>query len=1582
MDLFDSTTWAGGMADLMVQPEFLYNGGGLLTSSVDDVSWSYTGPPEAELDVNLVFGSVFTAEFVGSLSESRWIVSDGSYQVVLEHTGGLYYFDGSEIVMPGPDEAEFVFRLISDGSAINLYVAQDFPVTTGLVLVASVPELPDIATVAAGMQFVGEVGTLTRIRADSQPVIPKRPPVAAIEGPAGPYLVKQSLGFAADESYDPDGYTLSYLWEIDGPVAVNTPGTSYASARLAPATFTAVTPGADGNGISFVFTAPSGSAVSVDYNTSDRIFTVTPGIGSGDTWQALLDYFQLNLLDTIVGIVVDSGAEGDSLPVSGGVMLQGGADSTNVRLVFAPPVVGQYIVKLTVFIIDGSGVYISSTPVYRVLDVQANTLLADAVPDGFRFWDLVPESFYRMFSNPQMLEVYWSGLIQMYGTVLHDVWTEDQQMNLQTIGDRIARRWLPYPTRLLFSREITQASNGLTQYGTVQSGGSIYLNYEGAHDGPAGALELSDSAVDFVAMNAVVGVKVFNLTDGSSATASSVAQHVIAGSLFGGAVNQWNPGDAYRVELRFPTGFRVIYVEERGSLHEVLRAPSGVAVLSPTVDDRDTVSVGIYGRVDYDSGTGDYVFFPSYGTVAFQPTDIAAGRAFITIGDITYAVTSESTTPTGEVGYILAGQPPIGRDYTWEAFLSQYDRVTIRVLSHVEYANIARINDVLETEEGAEFTVYGTVNNLLAFDATELGTTKRLRLRSALPIYEDLERIPKLKTVIAWNEVRVANGRRGEFSDYNVGQIWTEFTAPNIPTLDRLEQYQLEVGGVRHTLDLTTDPTKLLIRDRLTAQPGIEWQLYRQLSYIEYADYEISDGVIEFVEEHDFPPLLWAEISWFDNTERVKSSFGDIAGITPADVEGFQGGYSDAVRAIFYGLMTDSFTENVANAVALLVGVPVAFEEGVITAIDLDFTVDTSRIEVSGDTVRTYLFPRGVELAINPDTGAVYAVGDTVNRFARMTEGVRVLDWVNAPVRFAALIASGAMHPLQERHYFEVHVDANNFQSFDWAVQGAIISRLHPTHKWHQLLADVMIEDTLSLTDYCEWQTTIAIVEDMHTDTTQVNQGQYATMANSYNGAGQSQLHAVPVNAFDEYGRPEIPEYPRAQTYPITVKGVDLEYVGNVTDVLIDVLNGIKSVVDAAAIPGVTTTLTGNTLIVDWGSGSATVNENIMNWWHTEYQFGVEEGDPLSGPHGVAGRLELSGWEDFVEPWLHWYFKAGDVPRADMGLVADSVDENDIPDDERGLFFWADVPLRTSYTIDGGGVVRADHGGDLLHGWFAVYPYAGFVWGQTPRRVHRPYADQHVVVEKAFSDGVYIDPPHEATSPHYSFSLMDGSPTSMELQDGAGVVASGPVPPEEERNAVFERLTQAQRFRFNGDDGFVRQLFVQPWFRNTPIPSVESHDLGALSDGDTFTVYGRYFNLELRVFFGDIEVVPVTVNRTALASHSGTASGGTASTVTLDAGASPADHFYDHWELSIVTGTGSGQTRVLIDYDGTSKQASVTVDWDTAPDATSQFELTRYASPNSVSGVVPAAPAGTVVDVILKARGKQRTLVQAYTHTS
>lgn len=80
-------------------------------------------------------------------------------------------------------------------------------------------------------------------------------------------------------------------------------------------------------------------------------------------------------------------------------------------------------------------------------------------------------------------------------------------------------------------------------------------------------------------------------------------------------------------------------------------------------------------------------------------------------------------------------------------------------------------------------------------------------------------------------------------------------------------------------------------------------------------------------------------------------------------------------------------------------------------------------------------------------------------------------------------------------------------------------------------------------------------------------------------------------------------------------------------------------------------------------------------------------------------------------------------------------------------------------------------------------------------------------------------------------------------------------------------------------------------------------------------------------------------------------SGSTTTTINLSTGASAADDAYNGYYVVITAGTGEGQSRLIYDYVGSTRVASITASWSTTPDATSQYEVRN-------SGEIANAPSG------------------------
>lgn len=80
--------------------------------------------------------------------------------------------------------------------------------------------------------------------------------------------------------------------------------------------------------------------------------------------------------------------------------------------------------------------------------------------------------------------------------------------------------------------------------------------------------------------------------------------------------------------------------------------------------------------------------------------------------------------------------------------------------------------------------------------------------------------------------------------------------------------------------------------------------------------------------------------------------------------------------------------------------------------------------------------------------------------------------------------------------------------------------------------------------------------------------------------------------------------------------------------------------------------------------------------------------------------------------------------------------------------------------------------------------------------------------------------------------------------------------------------------------------------------------------------------------------------------ESGLAQAGSANTITLESSAIATDDIHINDFVVVVSGTGRHQTRRVIDYDGTTKIATVTPNWTVNPDATSGYWIHGQGYPN------------------------------------
>jgi hypothetical protein len=148
-----------------------------------------------------------------------------------------------------------------------------------------------------------------------------------------------------------------------------------------------------------------------------------------------------------------------------------------------------------------------------------------------------------------------------------------------------------------------------------------------------------------------------------------------------------------------------------------------------------------------------------------------------------------------------------------------------------------------------------------------------------------------------------------------------------------------------------------------------------------------------------------------------------------------------------------------------------------------------------------------------------------------------------------------------------------------------------------------------------------------------------------------------------------------------------------------------------------------------------------------------------------------------------------------------------------------------------------------------------------------------------------------------------------------------------------------------------------------PVRITRTSDTAWTATTITFDSIPKYaFNIDFHTNNGSTltpSAVSGNITLTASTTHhdSGAAQAGTSTTITLKATASSTDDVYNGMYVTITSGTGSGQIRLIEDYVGSTKVATVAEAWTTAPDATSNYSVTTWTT-QSVDQYVNATPQG------------------------
>jgi hypothetical protein len=179
-------------------------------------------------------------------------------------------------------------------------------------------------------------------------------------------------------------------------------------------------------------------------------------------------------------------------------------------------------------------------------------------------------------------------------------------------------------------------------------------------------------------------------------------------------------------------------------------------------------------------------------------------------------------------------------------------------------------------------------------------------------------------------------------------------------------------------------------------------------------------------------------------------------------------------------------------------------------------------------------------------------------------------------------------------------------------------------------------------------------------------------------------------------------------------------------------------------------------------------------------------------------------------------------------------------------------------------------------------------------------------------------------------------------------------------NYLTTSITGAMLAQINWTQSADTLIVVHPDLQPTKIVRGAT-DASWTASTITFDSVPRYaFTLTTTNPTGTVAASAVSGNVTLTASgnvfHTGrsnTAQAGGSNTITLDSGALANDDIYNGATITITGGTGAGQVRIISDYVGSTKVATVSTNWATQPNNTSTFTIS-----SQVGQYINAQPQG------------------------
>jgi hypothetical protein len=280
-------------------------------------------------------------------------------------------------------------------------------------------------------------------------------------------------------------------------------------------------------------------------------------------------------------------------------------------------------------------------------------------------------------------------------------------------------------------------------------------------------------------------------------------------------------------------------------------------------------------------------------------------------------------------------------------------------------------------------------------------------------------------------------------------------------TAGNVEDYEITFMGVRRVSNIPVDALVVRIPrlQEIILDPTVWWD--QNSDYVLEVDANGVNG-IRFKDVFSFssppPDTVWAEVTFLDNRPTIENNFGKAVNFKVEDLTTRTDDldYLSAVRGLWYAYFNGPSLWNVRIGVQILLGLPFAEVDGIITDINHTFNAAQARMVVQDKAdpavYRTYFIPRDVVwegdgetmIGTNPDTGEDYKVGDTVLQFNPLSKGVEIHDWIKTPEWWKGYCGQGEFLEVRKFFTFLMIADIDVFNIANLVFAMDLVKTLKP----------------------------------------------------------------------------------------------------------------------------------------------------------------------------------------------------------------------------------------------------------------------------------------------------------------------------------------------------------------------------------------------------------------------------------------------------------------------------------------------------------------------------------------------------------